>query len=945
MDEEIVTLGIEVKTDGVKQGAESLDKLAQAGARAEKSTAAMSDSAAKANAQIAAMAQKAQGAGNAFKPLDPASVSLSKIATEAQKANAQLSGIGNQTSKFEQIAKSADSAAGGINKAAQSLDEFQKEASSIQGIAGSLSAGFSSLAKLAGGLFAGVSIAAFAGKLVSVQREFDVLNSSLITITGSSANAEKELAWIKEFAAETPFSLAEVTQAFIKMKSLGLDASKESLTSYGNTASAMGKSLNQMIEAVADASTGEFERLKEFGIKAKQNGEQVSLTFQGVTTTIQNNAESISQYLTEIGNKNFFGAMEERAKTLDGAISNLGDTWDELFRTINQNNTGGLIYDSVKLATVGISDLIRVMKEMNSATGDAAKETGFFTSAQSGLATVFETVAVLGRNVKYVLVQIGNEIGGIAAQASAVARLDFRQAASIGQMMKDDARKAREELDKGDKRILAGPEPVYYGNEGRGSSSGKTETTTPKVDGASSDYLKLTQKMSGVSQDFYKNLKVLNDEYGRTGNLKNYQAEVKKLIETETQIGRDSVKKPGSGGGGGKSSSISDEAKEYAAAMKSLADIARDADKSTLDLSGSQQKLYDLMTSANWAKMPDSWKQTALAQFEAARAAELNAKFLKDVEAQSIKNVAANQAMFDQTQTLQKQAELYGMTASQISVMEESRLEDAIALATQNGAYPEHIAFLEQELEARKKLNAAYEENDLKRLLSGTKSQENKRKEADRATLDRGLASGKITKDEYDEAIAKFKESTDEMSEFSKQAARNMQDAMAEFFINPTKDGIEGMADSFGKTVQKMIAQAASAQLMNALFGDMGKTGKITGLVGSGLDWLKGTDFIKSFGFHDGGTVGAGDHSFTRMVPASIFNNAPRYHSGGIVGDEVPAILKKGERVLTKEQQQGMGNVVININSSNGDPAEIRRAAAAGARTALGAMNGARRYG
>ena len=213
------------------------------------------------------------------------------------------------------------------------------------------------------------------------------------------------------------------------------------------------------------------------------------------------------------------------------------------------------------------------------------------------------------------------------------------------------------------------------------------------------------------------------------------------------------------------------------------------------------------------------------------------------------------------------------------------------ALATQNGAYPEHIAFLEQELEARKKLNAAYEENDLKRLLSGTKSQENKRKEADRATLDRGLASGKITKDEYDEAIAKFKESTDEMSEFSKQAARNMQDAMAEFFINPTKDGMEGLADSFGKTVQKMIAQAASAQLMNAVFGDMGKTGKITGLVGSGLDWLKGTDFIKSFGFHEGGIVGSGDHSFTRTVPASLFNNAPRYHSGGIVGDEVPAIL------------------------------------------------------
>src|SRR5574343_1567517 len=93
--EEKVTLALEVETSGVKQGASELDKLAQAGARAEKSTSAMSDSAAKANAQIAAMAQKAQGAGNSFKPLDPAAASLSKIATEAQKASVGVNQLSN----------------------------------------------------------------------------------------------------------------------------------------------------------------------------------------------------------------------------------------------------------------------------------------------------------------------------------------------------------------------------------------------------------------------------------------------------------------------------------------------------------------------------------------------------------------------------------------------------------------------------------------------------------------------------------------------------------------------------------------------------------------------------------------------------------------------------------------------------------------------------------
>lgn len=212
------------------------------------------------------------------------------------------------------------------------------------------------------GLLAGVTVAATATKLVEVQRQFDVLNASLVTVTGSSKGAATEFAWIKEFAAQTPFDLAQVTDAFIKMKASGLDASEAALRSYGNTASAMGKSLNQMIEAVADAATGEFERLKEFGIRAAKQGDQVTFTFRGVSKTIKSSSEEITQYLKNIGDNDFAGAMAERTKTLDGAISNLGDTWDELFRTINNAGVGALIFDATALATQGIQNLINNIK-------------------------------------------------------------------------------------------------------------------------------------------------------------------------------------------------------------------------------------------------------------------------------------------------------------------------------------------------------------------------------------------------------------------------------------------------------------------------------------------------------------------------------------------------------------------------------------------------------
>ena len=57
---------------------------------------------------------------------------------------------------------------------------------------------------------------------------------------------------------------------------------------------------------------------------------------------------------------------------------------------------------------------------------------------------------------------------------------------------------------------------------------------------------------------------------------------------------------------------------------------------------------------------------------------------------------------------------------------------------------------------------------------------------------------------------------------------------------------------------------------------------------------------------HAGGVVGAPTPG--RMVPALAFANAPRMHSGGWAGlkpDEVPAILQRGERVLSRREAAG----------------------------------------
>jgi hypothetical protein len=213
------------------------------------------------------------------------------------------------------------------------------------------------------GAFAAVAGSVVVGQLISVLNETEKLRGSLETVTGSASKAATAFDALTDFATKTPFELEQSVSAFIKLKSLGLQPTEAALTSFGNTSAAMGKDLNQMIEAVADAATGEFERLKEFGIRAKQQGDSVSLTFQGVTTTIGNNSEEIQKYLVDIGNVNFAGAMEAQMERLPGKFSNLGDAISGLGRAFGDAGATeaiGMIVSGLTDLTVWVTEKIPI---------------------------------------------------------------------------------------------------------------------------------------------------------------------------------------------------------------------------------------------------------------------------------------------------------------------------------------------------------------------------------------------------------------------------------------------------------------------------------------------------------------------------------------------------------------------------------------------------------
>lgn len=186
---------------------------------------------------------------------------------------------------------------------------------------------------------------------VRVTREFDILNAGLITATESAESAAVAFAAIQQFAVDTPYDLQQVTDGFLSLVNRGLDPSERALTSYGDTAASLGRSLGDFINAVSQATTNEFESLKTFGIKSKNLGDTVSFTFRGTTTVVKNSAAEIEEYLIRLGEVNFDGAMERRMNSLDGAISNLGDSWSKLVLDVSNSGLGATIEENVRELT------------------------------------------------------------------------------------------------------------------------------------------------------------------------------------------------------------------------------------------------------------------------------------------------------------------------------------------------------------------------------------------------------------------------------------------------------------------------------------------------------------------------------------------------------------------------------------------------------------------
>lgn len=288
-----------------------------------------------------------------------------------------------------------------------------------------------------GGLLAG----AFAlSDMFSTINQFEKLSGQLKTVTGSAALAGDAFEGLQAFAAQTPFTLDQAVTAFTRLVSLGLNPSEAALTSYGNTASAMGKDLLQMVEAVADAATGEFERLKEFGIKASAQGDQVKFTFQGVTTSVGNNAREIEQYLINLGNTKFANAMADQMDTLPGLVSNLRDEFDGLWRSVGDEGATTILKDGVRALIDILGQLKATLAFVAGEFRQGSDGANVFGAALDGVRFLASRLMIGLSSLASLLKTVGQGLGAFAAAVYEAMHGNFLNAGRIFKSFVGDAK-------------------------------------------------------------------------------------------------------------------------------------------------------------------------------------------------------------------------------------------------------------------------------------------------------------------------------------------------------------------------------------------------------------------------------------------------------------------------------------------------------------------------
>lgn len=232
-------------------------------------------------------------------------------------------------------------------------------------------------------------------------------------------------------------------------------------------------------------------------------------------------------------------------------------------------------------------------------------------------------------------------------------------------------------------------------------------------------------------------------------------------------------------------------------------------------------------------------------------------------------------------------------------------------------------------------IKAAYE-NTNKEILKGI-TQARTYLELNRNLLSPGVYNNAIA------ALDVYNSKLKYSSELTVAVKQSAQQAVAQGFTN--------MFDALAQGLANVITGAGS---LKDILGGLGKAAlnfaaQFTKAIADAIIQIYALRIAKSLigGFHGGGVVGdygSGQMKLSRNIGLGALNlsNVPRYHEGtsgaGLKSNEMLAVLEKGEKVQTEDQQRLEANRLKNARSGGGT--SLRQVLAFGDEQVAAAMQG-----
>ena len=347
--------------------------------------------------------------GNGLESMKKIDVQLSTLKNKLSTFQSKLSNFRNKIgSIFSQIKNKITSSMSGAfsrinnglnnvrrgfkrfgNYAVQQFERSKQKANGLMGV----------FKKLLGMIAAGVTIKASIDGASSMEQ----FRNTLETVLKDPDKARKKLAWANRFANKTPFESQEVVEGMTKLQSYGIEGdrilkttNRTYLEMIGDMASGMGKSFDQAIEAVADARTGELERLKEFGITKNMIddfGKSQGIEIFNNKGQIKD-MELFNKTLFEMMNSRFGGAMEKQAKTFKGGLSTISGAFKSGLATLAGVNEFGDIVENSPFQILKDKVIIPFSELLVK-----LQEDGTFTKWAENLASVFQELIFWGEKI------------------------------------------------------------------------------------------------------------------------------------------------------------------------------------------------------------------------------------------------------------------------------------------------------------------------------------------------------------------------------------------------------------------------------------------------------------------------------------------------------------------------------------------------------------------